>query len=72
MHKSNRDLGLGTLSRLPPITMVQDGILVWANTIRRNMINDPGRKYFQEQIQSHGFQFLENYLNEIEQGGGQE
>jgi len=29
------------------------------------MVSDPGRKLFQEQVQTHGFSFLDDYLDNI-------
>ena len=52
--------------------MDQDGLLQWANSIRFNMANDNGRQLFQEQVQTHGFLFLDDYLNNILSGGKKE
>jgi hypothetical protein len=39
--------------------------LEWANNVRFSMVNDPGRQSFQDQIQLYGFQFLDDYLDNI-------
>ncbi|KAJ3734847.1 hypothetical protein DFJ43DRAFT_1061898 [Lentinula guzmanii] len=44
---------------------VQGDITQWANYVRSSMAFDPGRQYFQDQIQKHGFDFLDNYLDNI-------
>jgi hypothetical protein len=36
------------------------------------MANDPGRKIFQEQVQTHGFSFLDDYLGNILSGAKRE
>ncbi|KAI0257123.1 hypothetical protein BJV78DRAFT_1291276 [Lactifluus subvellereus] len=41
------------------------GILRWSSSIRDSMINDPGRQFFEDQVQSQGFLFLEEYLDNI-------
>lgn len=46
-------------------TMTQKGLLEWANYMRHSMVSDPGRKLFQEQVQTHGFSFLDDYLDNI-------
>ncbi|KAF8213059.1 hypothetical protein K438DRAFT_1803337 [Mycena galopus ATCC 62051] len=45
--------------------MQQPGVLEWCNSTRFTMINDPGRQLFQDQIQTHGFLFLNDYLDNI-------
>ncbi|KAJ7225524.1 hypothetical protein GGX14DRAFT_639397 [Mycena pura] len=45
--------------------MDQPGLLEWCNATRLFMANDPGRQLFQDQIQSHGFLFLTDYLDTI-------
>ncbi|KAJ7634294.1 hypothetical protein DFH06DRAFT_1003774 [Mycena polygramma] len=45
--------------------MQQPGLLEWCNATRFTMANDPGRQLFQEQIQTHGFLFLTDYLDNI-------
>jgi hypothetical protein len=52
--------------------MDQNGLLQWANSIRFNMANDNGRQLFQQQVQTHGFLFLDDYLDNILSGGKQE
>ncbi|KAJ3779224.1 hypothetical protein FB446DRAFT_711406 [Lentinula raphanica] len=44
---------------------VQSDIIHWANYIRGSMAFDPGRQLFQDQVQKHGFDFLDNYLDNI-------
>ncbi|KAI9444794.1 hypothetical protein H4582DRAFT_1844859 [Lactarius indigo] len=41
------------------------GILRWTSSIRDSMINDPGRQFFEDQVQSQGFLFLEEYIDNI-------
>ena len=50
-----------------PATMASQtsGILRWTSSIRNSMINDPGRQFFEDQVQSQGFLFLEEYLDNI-------
>ncbi|KAF9270206.1 hypothetical protein L218DRAFT_888608 [Marasmius fiardii PR-910] len=45
--------------------MSQTGLLQWGNSIRFLMVNDSGRESFQQQINTHGFIFLDDYLNNI-------
>ncbi|KAJ6519807.1 hypothetical protein C8R45DRAFT_952785 [Mycena sanguinolenta] len=45
--------------------MEQPGVLEWCNSTRFAMINDPGRQLFQDQINTHGFLFLNDYLDNI-------
>lgn len=52
--------------------MAQSTLLGWANSVRVTMANDPGRELFQEQVQTHGFSFLDNYLGDILSGAKQE
>jgi hypothetical protein len=52
--------------------MAHTALLEWANSIRITMANDPGRKFFQEQVQTHGFSFLDDYLDNILSGPKQE
>lgn len=52
--------------------MAQTGLLGWANSVRMTMASDPGRKLFQEQVQTHGFSFLDDYLDNILYGAKQE
>jgi hypothetical protein len=46
-------------------TTMTSGILRWTSSIRDSMINDPGRQFFEDQVQSQGFLFLEEYLDNI-------
>lgn len=48
------------------------GLVEWSNAIRFTMANDPGRQLFHEQVQNHGFLFLDNYLANILSGATQE
>ncbi|KAH9178705.1 hypothetical protein EDB89DRAFT_1928084 [Lactarius sanguifluus] len=41
------------------------GILRWTSSIQDSMINDPGRQFFEDQVQSQGFLFLEEYMDNI-------
>jgi len=52
--------------------MAQRGLLEWANSVRFTMANDPGRQFFQDQIQTYGFLFLDDYLDNILAGAKQE
>jgi len=45
--------------------MATEGLLQWANNIRLTMETDPGRALFKEQVQMHGFSFLDDYLDNI-------
>ncbi|KAJ6610930.1 hypothetical protein B0H10DRAFT_2058676 [Mycena sp. CBHHK59/15] len=45
--------------------MQQPGLLEWCNSTRFTMANDPGRQLFRDQIQTHGFLFLNDYLHNI-------
>ncbi|KAF8274081.1 hypothetical protein EI94DRAFT_1714691 [Lactarius quietus] len=47
------------------MTSQTSGILKWTSSIRDSMINDPGRQFFEDQVQSQGFLFLEEYLDNI-------
>ncbi|KAJ7092716.1 hypothetical protein C8R44DRAFT_816349 [Mycena epipterygia] len=44
---------------------MEQGLLEWCNATRFTMANDPGRQLFQDQIQTHGFLFLTDYLDNI-------
>ena len=46
-------------------TVFQPGIQGWMSSIRTAMVNDPNRKMFQEQVQTHGFQFFREYLDNV-------
>jgi hypothetical protein len=48
--------------------MEPQGLLHWANSIRLTMASDPGRLVFKEQVQTHGFMFLDDYLENIVSG----
>ncbi|KAG6813800.1 hypothetical protein H0H92_007212 [Tricholoma furcatifolium] len=48
------------------------GLLEWSNTIRHAMANDPGRHIFQDQLNTHGFIFLNDYLDNILSGPTQD
>ena len=56
---------------LPP-HMEYPGLLNWANSVRQTMANDPGRQLFKDQVQIHGFSFLDDYLDSIISGQKQE
>ncbi|KII94385.1 hypothetical protein PLICRDRAFT_27217 [Plicaturopsis crispa FD-325 SS-3] len=43
----------------------QSGILAWASAIRFTLQNDPSKQLFNDQIQTHGFLFLDEYLDGI-------
>ncbi|KAJ7706194.1 hypothetical protein B0H17DRAFT_615314 [Mycena rosella] len=44
---------------------MEPGLLEWCNSTRFTMANDPGRQLLQDQIQTHGFLFLTDYLDNI-------
>ncbi|KAG5639237.1 hypothetical protein H0H81_005311 [Sphagnurus paluster] len=48
------------------------GLLEWSNSIRFTMSNDPGRLLFQDQLDAHGFHFLDDYLDNILSGPSQD
>ncbi|KAG6857550.1 hypothetical protein H0H87_000149 [Tephrocybe sp. NHM501043] len=48
------------------------GLLEWSNSIRFTMTNDPGREIFQGQLNTHGFIFLNDYLDNILSGPSQD
>ncbi|KAG6867147.1 hypothetical protein C0993_006258 [Termitomyces sp. T159_Od127] len=48
------------------------GLLEWSNAIRFTMENDPGRENFQSHLNTHGFVFLDDYLENILSGPCQE
>lgn len=50
----------------------QSGIETWMSGIRMTMLNDPGRQLLEDQIQSTGFLFLDDYLDSILAGPKQE
>ncbi|KAI0275078.1 hypothetical protein BC834DRAFT_850899 [Gloeopeniophorella convolvens] len=47
------------------MTTPTPGITRWTSSIRSAMMNDPGRQFFEDQVQSQGFLFLEEYLDNI-------
>ncbi|KNZ73440.1 Inner centromere protein-related protein pic1 [Termitomyces sp. J132] len=48
------------------------GLLEWSNAIRFTMANDPGREIFKDQLNTHGFIFLDDYLENILSGPSQD
>lgn len=48
------------------------GMAAWMSTIRTSMAKDPCRQLFEDQVQTHGFIFLEDYLENILDGLRQE
>ncbi|KAJ7103543.1 hypothetical protein B0H15DRAFT_812636 [Mycena belliarum] len=50
---------------MEPAAAMDHGLLDWCNSTRFTMANDPGRQLFQDQIQTHGFLFLTDYLDNI-------
>lgn len=48
------------------------GILAWTTSIRTSMAKDPCRQLFEDQVQTHGFIFLDDYLENILAGPKQE
>ncbi|KAG6336667.1 hypothetical protein ID866_2414 [Astraeus odoratus] len=44
------------------------GIQVWMSSIRASMANDPCRQLFEDQVQTHAFLFLDDYLDNITAG----
>ncbi|KAG6890415.1 hypothetical protein C0995_008769 [Termitomyces sp. Mi166 len=48
------------------------GLLEWSDAIRFTMANDPGREIFQGQLNTHGFIFLDDYLENILSGPSQD
>lgn len=40
-------------------------VMSWMASIRTTMASDPGRQAFEDEIQSTGFHFLEDYLANI-------
>lgn len=41
------------------------GIHAWMLSIRQSMTNDPCRQLFEDQVQTHAFLFLDDYLENI-------
>ncbi|OAX39002.1 hypothetical protein K503DRAFT_769917 [Rhizopogon vinicolor AM-OR11-026] len=48
------------------------GMAAWMSSIRTSMAKDPCRQLFEDQVQTHGFIFLEDYLENILDGPKQE
>ncbi|KAG2072654.1 hypothetical protein BDR04DRAFT_396410 [Suillus decipiens] len=48
------------------------GIIAWTTSIRTSMAKDPCRQLFEDQVQTHGFIFLDDYLENILAGPKQE
>jgi hypothetical protein len=48
------------------------GVISWMATIRASMRNDQGRQLFEDRVQSQGFLFLEEYLDDIKASSTQE
>jgi hypothetical protein len=43
----------------------ESGIYAWIATMRASMANDPCRQLFEDQVQTHAFIFLDDYLEHI-------
>jgi hypothetical protein len=43
-------------------------VVRWLATARTELENDPGRKWVHDQIQFHGFQFLDDYIDKVRAG----
>ena len=41
------------------------GVLAWCNSIRLSIAEDDGRERLDTQIQKHGFDFLDSYLESV-------
>lgn len=41
------------------------GLIKWAVGIRLSMLEDPGRKELEDEINIHGFQWLDEYMENI-------
>ncbi|KAG2149997.1 hypothetical protein BD769DRAFT_370602 [Suillus cothurnatus] len=48
------------------------GIVAWTTSIRTSMAKDPCRQLFEDQVQTHGFIFLDDYLENILAGPKQD
>ncbi|KAI0309647.1 hypothetical protein OF83DRAFT_1179382 [Amylostereum chailletii] len=48
------------------------GVLTWMASIRTAMVNDSGRQFFDDQVQTQGFLFLDEYLHNIKTGSKQD
>jgi hypothetical protein len=54
------------------MTVNQPGITAWMTSIRTTMLNDPGRQLLEDRVQSQGFLFLDEYLDDIKASSKQE
>lgn len=52
--------------------MTLPGLLSWTNSVRLTMASDSGRQAFKDQVQTLGFLFLDDYLENILSGAKQE
>ncbi|KAF8905573.1 hypothetical protein CPB84DRAFT_1745501 [Gymnopilus junonius] len=52
--------------------MAHQGLLSWANSVCLTMAKDPGREVFKKEVQTHGFLFLDAYLDNIVSGAKQD
>ena len=52
--------------------MAHPGLLSWSNSILLTMASDTGRQDFKDQVQTYGFLFLDDYLDDIIYGTKQE
>lgn len=52
-------------AQVATMAVTNEGVLAWCDTIRFTMGKDPGRELFASQIQQHGFDFLDNYLEDV-------
>ena len=43
----------------------ESGICAWMSSVRASMANDPCRQLFEDQVQTHAFIFLDDYLEHI-------
>ena len=43
----------------------ESGIYTWMASMRASMANDPCRQLFEDQVQTHAFIFLDDYLEHI-------
>jgi hypothetical protein len=39
--------------------------LAWCNSVRLALANDPGRQFLEDQIQTQGFLFIDEYLDKV-------
>ena len=49
----------------PTSTSASDGLLLWANSILMTMASDKARFEFSEHMQSRGFSWLDQYLEDV-------